>query len=805
MAIRTLAAALAASTCIVAMATPAQAQVRDFDIPAGNLKIALDAYSRQAGKPIIYRGEEVGNAYSRGFKGKATPHAALEALLRRSGFRAGADNSGAVAVYRSGNGQGGVEPARALEDGEIVAEEIVVTAQKREERLADVPQSVSVVTAAVLEQRAANQLLDFVDKIPGVSITTLGAGQTQVVIRGITVGADLGPTVGIYLDDVPVGGTNAFSNAADIAFDAALFDIDRVELLRGPQGTLYGASTMGGLLKYASKAPNPSDFDGQARAELSSTRSGSANYSAASAINIPLGDKLAMRASAYYSRDGGYIDNATLGARNVNSSDIYGGRLDLGFQASETLEIRLTAFAQDIKRDGSIAADYTFAGRPVSGRLSQNRQFNEFFNSKLRLASGTLALDLGPATITSITSYQHINTDYILDITAAYAAFGLPYSAFGYLNSKPFDKFTQEVRLASNGDTRFRWLVGGFYTNEDVGNEQSFVLRDLAGQPAANTLYQLSAPTRYREYAAFGNATYQLVDNLDVSLGVRYAKNEQRYESTSLFAVATPRRSSEGVVTYLANAIYKFSPTTSLYVRYATGYRPGGPNYDISDFAGNPVPAAPFEADRIKSYEAGFRGATDNGGLSVELSAFHIDWSDIQITRFVNNFSVIGNAGGGATVDGGELVLTARPSRNLTVSGAFAYQDARLNQAESALGGARHERLPNVPRFTASVNVDHEMRQLASRPSFGATLRHVSDRTTGFGTCGVVQYCLPDHVMVDLRSSIAVGPVTVRAFVKNLFDVRAQLAQKYGFASANLAGVATAQPRTIGLGLSARF
>nr|WP_198148658.1 TonB-dependent receptor [Sphingomonas sp. Y57] len=802
--------ASAAIICVTAT-SPAVAQIKTFDIPAQEASSGISALGRQADVQIAASRKITAGKRTNAVRGAMSVEQALQTLLGGTGLVARGTGSQTFTIVadrpvaaRPAAAPGESFAGSAAADDES-AQDIIVTAQKRDERLIEVPQSVAVLTASAIEKRGASQLLDFVDKIPGVSITTLGAGQTQIVIRGITVGADLGPTVGIYLDDVPVGGTNAFSNAADIALDAALFDVDRVELLRGPQGTLYGASTMGGLLKYASKAPNPSKLEVQARGELSSTRAGGTNYSAVSAINLPLNEKLAVRASAYYSRDGGYIDNLTLGDRDVNRSDIYGGRLDIGFQASDALEVRLSAFAQNIKRDGSIAADYTLAGRPVDNRLSQRRQFNEFFDTKIRLASGTLTYDAGPATITSITSYQHIKTDYILDLTAAYSAFGLPYSAFGYLNSKPFDKFTQEVRASSNGDTRFKWLIGGFYTNEDVGNEQDFVLRDLAGQPAPNVLYRLSAPTRYKEYAAFANATYELIDNFDVSAGVRYAKNKQRYESTSLFAVAAPRRSSEGVFTYLANASYRFSPTAAVYARYATGYRPGGPNYDIADFAGNPVPAAPFDADRIKSYELGFKGANASGSLGVELSAFHIDWSDIQIVRFVSGFSVIGNATGGATVDGGELVLTVRPVRDLTVSGAFAYQDAKLNRAEAALGGARHERLPNVPKFTASLNGDYEMRDVSFRPAIGATLRYADKRSTAFGACGTVQYCLPDHVTVDLRASVMLGPVTVRGFVKNLFDVRAQLGQKYGFPAANLAEVATAQPRTIGLGVSTRF
>lgn len=703
----------------------------------------------------------------------------------------------------------------AAGDASNAGSEIVVTARKREERLIDIPQSVTAVTAEDLARLDATQFRDFANTVPALSYTSEGAGKTQVSLRGVTAGFDIGPTVGIYVDDVPYGSSSAFSNASGLALDVGLFDLDRVEVLRGPQGTLYGASTMGGLIKYVTARPDLTRMEGAAQAGLSTTNEGGTGYNLAGAINLPIAQgQAALRTSGFYTHDGGFIDDPAAAREDIDRSDIYGGRLDLLIQPAESLSLRLTGFLQNIDRDGNPAADFNLSGTPVDGSLEQKRLFTEPFSNRFRLVSGTIDYDFGPAALTSITSYQTTRSRFRQDASAVYvpalAGFGLTLGSVAIDQGRATDKFTQEVRLASTGEHRLEWLLGGFYTHERSGNTQQTTQLDPAGQPFPLNLATLSIPSTYQEYAGFGNLTFRLTDRFDISGGLRYAANRQRFEQvgSGLLVGSVPEaRTTDDVVTYLLNARYKFSEDATAYLRYATGYRPGGPNFVVNDPAtGLPLAEDTFRSDSLESYEAGFRAQTADRAFAIDLAAYHIDWKDIQVTTVAGGVSVIANAGR-AAVDGGELTLTVRPTTRLTASGAFAYQNARLTEDAPLLGARDGDRLPNVPRFTAALNLDYRLSEEGLQPRLGATLRHVSARKAAFdGNAQLPQYRLPAYTSVDLRAGASLGKVDLQLFVRNLFDERGQISAFTVLSSlGGPAQVTMLQPRTIGLSATTRF
>jgi iron complex outermembrane receptor protein len=696
---------------------------------------------------------------------------------------------------------------------QIQLQEIIVTAQKREERLIDTPQSVSVLSADALTKDDAVQFRDFANTVPALTFTTLGAGYTQISLRGVTTGFDVGPTVGIYVDDVPYGSSTGFGDGAQQTLDVGLFDLDRIEVLRGPQGTLYGASTMGGLIKYVSKPPDTSSFSGNARAGVSGTQDGGTNYDAAAAVNVPIvTGKVAVRASGYESHDGGYIDNIALGQKDVNRSNVRGGRLDLLFTPSDALAIRITGFLQDISRDGEATATYSFSGVPLGDSLAQRRLVAEPFDQRFRLVSGAATYNLGAATLTSISSYQTLRAEFVQDLSALYvprlASVGLRFGAVGVAEALATDKFTQEVRLASAGTNTLEWLVGGFYTRETSVRALDFVLRDVAGRPAPNKLFAVSAPSRYAEYAAFGDLTWHLTSKFDVSGGVRYARNDQTYaqNGSGPLGVTTPTLgSSEGVFTYLANTRYHFSKQATAYLRYATGYRPGGPAFvTIDATTGLPTGGQPtFQADRLKSYEAGFKAETVDRRFGLDLAGYYINWSNIQISVVRGGFGAVVNAPGGANVRGAELTLSARTTPNFTATGTFAYQDAHMSEAEADIGAAKGERLPNVPRFTTALNADYKLPIASLQSTVGGTLRYVSDRNASFDkSAGFPQYHLPKYATVDLHTGFTFRSVNLQLYVHNLLDERGQLS---ALTWRGEPAVGILQPRTIGISTTTQF
>jgi outer membrane receptor protein involved in Fe transport len=706
--------------------------------------------------------------------------------------------------------------AQNSSDTTLSPADIVVTAQKRSERLIDTPQSVTALTAADLSRLNAKQFVDFANTVPGLQYVSQGAGTSQISMRGVTSGADVSSTVGIYVDDVPYGSSSAFANGARRALDVGLFDIDRVEVLRGPQGTLYGASSMGGVLKYVMTKPSLTDFEGKAEAGASSTEHGGTSYDGSAVVNVPLvRDKLAVRASGFYSRDGGYFDNVETGEKNVDRGKTYGGRVEALLAPTENLSIRLTGFAQNIRRDGNAYASINLDGTPVAGWLDQSHPLDEPFRSNFRLGSATIGYDFGWATLTSITSYQSNKTYDSTDGSSVYALYlqilaGVPAEAVAINELAKTRKFTQEVRFASPTGTKFEWQIGGFYTHEKS------LLAQVADTYGAGLvlLPDVNAVTaaingRYQEYAVFGDLTYHLTDKFDVTGGVRYAHNNQHFtqDASGILVVSAPGSSShEGVATYLANARYRFSRNVTAYARFATGYRPGGPNFRVIDpTTGNPSNPT-FHSDKLDSYEAGIKAQSADHTFGIDLSGYYIDWKNIQLLSPVAGVTAYTN-GPGAHIKGAELTLTAHPDRGLTVTGAFAYNDGKLTEAVPLLGARKGERLPNTPHVTASVNADYTVFSSPLKPTIGATLRFASDSEVSFDASpSLRQYRLPSYETVDLRAGLTFGPVDAQVYVQNLFDVHGQLAGQTILSQlGGPAQVLILRPRTVGLRLSTHF
>ncbi len=699
-------------------------------------------------------------------------------------------------------------------------EEIVVTAQKQEQKLSETPLSVTALSSKNLDALAATQFRDFANSVPGLSFTTSGAGATQINLRGISSGTSVSPTVGIYVDEVPYGSSTAFASAAQLALDAGLYDLARVEVLRGPHGTLYGASTMGGLLKYVTNAPDLQEFGGTARAGLSATDDGDINYDVASAVNLPLGsNKAAARLSGFYSHDGGFVDSLGLDEEDVNAADIYGGRADVLFQPTDALSIRLNAYLQQIDRDGTSEVSYDLAtGKPRDGDLVQQTILPQPFEQEFNLYSGTVVYDFGPAELTSVTSYQEFSNDSTVDASTLFAVLlnaALPHPPFPFWGATGVnygidtDKFTQELRLAGTGPT-FDWLVGGFYTDEDSNQSQVIDSYGTDGAPLDIDVATVGLPSTYEETAGFGTVTWHVNDKLDVAGGLRYSHNEQTYvqEGSGLLVGPSPKAtSSEDVTTYLANLRYLASDNLMTYFRFATGYRPGGPNFVGTDpVTGEPLGNPAFESDELQSYEGGLKATTDDRRYSADIALYLINWDNMQVGAARNGIGVVANAST-ARSTGAEFTLTALPVPELTLLGTFAYTHAKLTDDAPDLGGRDGDPLPDTPDLAFTVSGDYSFGVLGHTGTAGAVLRYVGDRVSSFdASAGTPQYRLPEYTTMDLRGSVAFGPANLRLYVRNLFNERGQLSA--GTTLTQLGGpamISILQPRTYGVSVDVDF
>jgi outer membrane receptor protein involved in Fe transport len=699
-------------------------------------------------------------------------------------------------------------------------EEVVVTAQKVSQKLSETPLSVTAVSAKDLDAMGAVQFADFANSVPGLTFTSQGVGATQISLRGISAGTDVSPTVGIYVDEVPYGSSTSFAGSSGLALDAALFDIDRIEILRGPQGTLYGASTMGGLLKYVTTAPDVHQFDGTARAGVSTTAHGGINYDVASAVNLPFAsDTAALRLGGYYSHEGGYVDSPGTGQKDVDQSNVYGGRADLLFKPNDQLSVRLNAFVQKVTRDGENTVGYDLATeKPLAGNLDQPTILKQPFDEQFELFSGTVVYNFGPATLTSISSYQELTNSSFLDASPLYVPIlnaELPHPTFptfgaiGVAYGIKTDKFTQEVRLAGTGPV-VDWLFGGFYTHETSNQTQLVDSYAPDFSPININVGTVALPSSYEEVAGFGTVTWHVTSKLDLAGGLRYSHNSQTFEQdgSGLLLGSNPAaKSSGGVTTYLGNLRYRVADNVMTYARFATGYRPGGPNFIGSDpVTGQPIGNAAFQADKLQSYEVGIKASSNDHRFSADGAVFFINWDNMQIDSARNGVGVVANAST-ARSTGAELTLSALPVPELSLVGAFAYTHARLTADAPDLGGKDGDQLPNSPEFAGTISADYNFSTASHPASVGTAVRYVGNRTHSFDlNAGDPQYHLPSYTTLDLHGSVAFGTTNLRLYVHNLTDERGQLS--VGTVLTQVGGpamVSIMQPRTFGISVDTKF
>jgi outer membrane receptor protein involved in Fe transport len=667
---------------------------------------------------------------------------------------------------------------------------IIVTAQKRTQVLIDVPQSVTVVPGATLEQQHATSFQDYLKLVPGLDLNQSRPGEGRLILRGINTGG-VASTVGIYVDETPFGSSSGLVNGAVLAGDFDTFDLSRIEVLRGPQGTLYGASSLSGVLRFVTNAPSTAAFELRGRAGVEAVKGGDLGYNADAVVNVPLGPTIAFRASGNYRKDAGFIDSIGTGgsdvAKNINGDRSYGGRASLLFKPSDAASIRLSAIAQNIDANApSVIEADPVTLRPLHG-LTQSQFVPQFSNLHYRVYNGTGSFDLGFASLTSSTSYatqkQHERIDFTFALSPFLrAALKLPPNEFFEAQDTNLNKFTQEIRLSSQSHL-LDWLVGGYYTNEKGLIDQSFVAvtpGTLTPLALPFTLGTANVTSKYRELAGFADATFHFGPQFDLELGGRYSHNRQSaHEMTNgVLAGGAPKdfpiaRSSENVFTYSLAPKFKPNKNTSIYARVAKGFRPGGPNVLPAGVTIPPDVPRIFHSDSVISYEAGVKAQSADQRFSIDAAAFHINWKNIQLFTVVSGFGVNAN-GSSAKSDGFEFTAAARPIAGLTLSANGAYTDARLTgSTPMSVGGRDGDQLPFTPKFTLSLNGDYGWHVgPRTRAHVGASWRHVSGQTAGydidFVTAHGRQRHVPSYNVVDLNAGVDLGRFDIEAYVKNL-------------------------------------
>jgi len=710
-------------------------------------------------------------------------------------------------------------PGLALAEDEAPAvstklDTVVITADRRAENIKRVPSSVTAIGGGKLEDLSAARIDDFVGLVPGLNFVGARPGNRQIVLRGISSGGDQqNATVATYIDDVPVGSSTSLAGGGRNKPDIDAFDLDRIEVLRGPQGTLYGANSLGGLLKYVTAQPDAKTFSGYGRAEVMSAAHGGNGYGLNAGLNAPLGKDAALRVSIFDRSEPGYIDNmdSEIGRSNVNKLTTRGARIAYAAKPTADFNIRASLLTQQFKTDGEPTEDISLAtGQPVVGKYQQQRYTPEKGKQSFDLYSLAMDWAVGGGTLLSVTSLNDIKYVRGQDWTVYD---GLGYNDPSVTLANEQDTFrtrktTQEFRYTSAKSDAFEWMVGAFYTREKSRlflDESGLTSQTTIAAPPYDILFTEETLSTYTQSAVYGNGRVYLTPKFDVALGLRYAKDKTAATDVGggLFNDGSYDLSQGSSYTnFMVAPRYQLDAKTMIYARAASANRPGGPN--ALPASGITAGAQQiFNQDKLTSYELGYKTTALNGQLGIDLSAFYIDWKDIQIRSTVGTFAFIGN-GGKAKSQGLEIALSASPVEDLQFTMNAAYTDAKLTSDALAVGGLAGEALPNSARFTAGASADYEFPAFGSaRGYMGASVRHVGDRLENFVRGrGRDRLTLPAYDTLDLRAGLRWDKWDLNFYVKNATDTHIVETLTTNFSPAS---AAIGRPRTFGMSVTVRY
>lgn len=719
------------------------------------------------------------------------------------------------------------------------SDEIVVTALRRESTVQDTPLAITAISGQNLTNAGVTNVTDYAKMVPGLRVQDSGPGQRRLSLRGIRASGE--PTVGTYYDETPVAGSvGVSSDAAGRTPDFSLFDIERVEVLRGPQGTLYGSSSMGGAVRVIFAKPT-FEYDGAAEATLSTTKGGGFSYNINGMVNVPIAnDVLAARLVVYRRDSSGYVDNSFLDRDDVNDYTAEGGRFLLRYTPTADLTIDASALIESTE-----ASSYSW--NPLVGERKSAAQAILPYKDDSQIYNVTARWDAGPVALTAITSYQHRKSEYAADDSYYIDSYLTPARCAAFVNGggacsqAQLDTYyayvdslspavihypgktkdwTHELRLNSTGDGDLNWTVGVFSENRtNQVNGQDARVDPATGEiiRPLQLFYRRSINDKFKQIAGYGEASYKVTPELTLTGGTRYFHYKKTIVGETdmpwdlIGATAKPPttvESKESGWIFKFNADYQFSPDYMIYAQASQGFRPGGANQVI----GLADALTAYEADKLWNYELGAKTAFFNRRLFANVAVFQIDWDNMQVSgRTLNNaFSFISNAGA-ARVRGAELEINARPIDGMQVNVNSTYLDAKLTEDQISdtvsAPGRKGNRMPYIPRFTAGATVEYGWEVSPSlKVVTRADINHVGASYSEFRPDNALRIKLKPYQLANLRVGLeeADGRWAAYVFLNNVFDAVA-INHASQSSTPNSYSVTSATPRTIGVNLRTKF
>jgi iron complex outermembrane receptor protein len=720
------------------------------------------------------------------------------------------------------------QTAAAQSSGDSLTE-IVVTAQRRAERLQDVPAAITALSGDALNQMRLQGNADLAAYVPSLSFDVLGPGETTLTIRGLGTSYGLEPAVSLYVNETPLDiRTDGYAGAPDIDF----FDVDRIEVLRGPQGTLYGSSSMGGAVRILTAQPDPSAFAVNTEVGGSSMQGGGAGYLAKSAVNLPITADSAVRVVGAFEHVPGYVNQAAPGdytvaqpdlpvtARRINDVDLKSGRIIGLWKPTDELTIKPTLMISEV--DAANNSDY-FSNLP---EFTTAATYPSPQTSRLEVGNLQVDYHFDFATLMSSTSVLSRDVQTQSDFTLFWAnlapEFGVPYPP-SYPGTD-FDTshnsgFIQELRLTSPTEQALRWVGGAYfshYRQHSTESTNSNAFANAIGQTTGPNLYSFDQSVIDQQTAVFVDLTYKILPRLEITAGERYYELRDSLENVQSGVLAAPNQplvhaKASGNSPRLVLTYHPLDDTT-VYATAARGYRPGGPNVGLPTGIGcalNNAYSPLYQPDTVWNYELGAKSEFLERKLSIDVSVYRIDWKNVQqsVTDPGCGYEFVANVGT-AQSKGVEAEINFKPVQSLLLSASGSYDHAEFTsidgpflQAAAAQAG---EAVPGVPRQKFNLGGEYTA-VIADRTGYlRLDWSHLGDVPAGFGYDAV----RPAYSALDAAVGVRAGHYDVSLYGHNLTNSNGILeileGASYSFGNTFATRIST-PPRTVGIDLKMHF
>ena len=729
--------------------------------------------------------------------------------------------------------------ATVASDGDQL-QEIVVTATKREENLSKVPISIVAMTQDVMQASGVKSIEGIAALVPGITLDASNGTNTNIAIRGITTNYG-DSTTGIYIGDTPIQAR--VSNSSEFGYPLPLtFDVDRVEVARGPQGTLFGAGAEGGTVRFIMTEPSLVDSSGFTHAELASTDGAGLSYEIGAAGGGPLIDNvLGFRASVWNRYDGGYVNRVDplTGAivdAHANWSDKKSARLALKFAASDSVVITPSIYYQATPtNDTSLLWLYLSSvpeGHLNNGSLARQPLSDTFYVDTVKIEA-----NLGPLSLTAVTSYFNRKSSDPLDFTTFIGAVGIPgpdgwgdprgpayptsYSDLvTQTTSTDQGTWTQEIRVGSTDPSAAITWVGGVFYSRSRQVDTGRLVGLSVDSPADDPIYYDQTISIDTQYALFGQGDLKLGDRWKLTAGLRVSNTQFNVEqiTSGILESGTPPifngNQKQTPVTPKIGLSYQAAQDTLLYVSAAKGYRIGGVNSPIPTYCGNVYAQPTYQSDSVWSYEIGAKSLLFDRHLQIDASAFHIKWQNIQTPAFLSQcgFQYVANDGS-ATSNGFDAAIRALLTDRLIFGVSAGYMKATFDQTIISDGVPIVEKddsvglLPQVPSpWNVTTSLEYEFPVADDARLYGRAEDVFHSRNPGPFASQQPGYSYaplltanPSTNVINLRAGIRWPRYDFSLFVNNLTDSLPILYRTQDTPTSTLFYGRTLRPRTVGV------